>query len=170
MCLFIEVLSVIITHRRGARTPPSSFIFTPFLFLTQPSILSFQQFFFPSLLIPAFISHALIASSSPLLPPLLLVLSIQITPPPPSGFPHAFSLSLSLSIRPSILPSLLPPKDQGRDSLTAVRCTFAGRFATEVSSVSLVTNDLCSYRCTSDTSKSSTPHRPSTEGRLTLVC
>lgn len=178
MCLFIECAqgyhnsSLSCPHPQHAL---SSLPFSPFLFFTPPSILSspFFRSFFPSLFIPAFISHALVAVlfvfpiyphtprclclssflfrslsfiSAPLLP---LDLFMSSLPP---------SILSSLSFHPSIPPSS-KAMDQGRDGLIAVWCAFAGLRATQLSSVRLVINGLCFYWYMANTfKKSNTSH------------
>lgn len=153
-------------------TPPASIIFTPIFspFCFRPHLLScpplFSAVFFPSLFIPAFISHALVA----------VLFVFPISPHTPPSLPACLCLpsfpfrSLSLISAPLLpldrllfLPLSFPPSippsskamDQGRDGLIAVWCEFAGLLATQLSSVRLVINGLCFYWYMANTSKKS---------------
>lgn len=166
MCLFIECAqgyhnsSLSCPHPQRALP---SLPFSPFLFFTPPPILysPFFQQFFPSLFIPAFISHALVAvlfvfPISPHTPPCLhfpsfLFRSLSISPP---LLPLDLFLHLSFPPRLSIPPSS-KAMDQGCDGLIAVWCAFAGLRATQLSSVRLVINGLCFYWYMANTSKKS---------------
>lgn len=133
-CVYLlNVLRVNITHRCHAHTPnhASSLLpFSPFLFLSPPSLLSspfFKQFFsFPvhsslhqscthccSLCISYLSSHSSLPPSL-LLPSFLFrSLSFILAPPPPSGSLHVFSPSLYPFLL--VLPSLSPQKQWTKD-------------------------------------------------------
>lgn len=172
MCLFIECAQGYHNSSLSCPHPQRALSSLPFspLFVFDPTfclvLLYFQQFFFPSLFIPAFISHALVA----------VLFVFPISPHTPPSLPACLCLpsfpfrSLSLISAPLLpldrllfLPLSFPPSippsskamDQGRDGLIAVWCEFAGLLATQLSSVRLVINGLCFYWYMANTSKKS---------------